>query len=181
VPRGPESEANKGYQLVKSAPPPSGETYDRGSPRCPVGLFGMVAPDPELNPLLARPWAIARSPVGKKLITGITGLGLALFVLIHMVGNLLMFVGDDAYNAYGRLIESLGPLLWLIELGLLGFVLVHAGYGIYLSVQNRRSRPVPYTTYTSRGYPSLQSLSSRTMVWTGAVLGIFIVTPPAHV
>jgi succinate dehydrogenase / fumarate reductase cytochrome b subunit len=136
----------------------------------------MVAPDPELNPLLARPWAIARSPVGKKLITGITGLGLALFVLIHMVGNLLMFVGDDAYNAYGRLIESLGPLLWLIELGLLGFVLVHAGYGIYLSVQNRRSRPVPYTTYTSRGYPSLQSLSSRTMVWTGTVLGIFIVT-----
>lgn len=136
----------------------------------------MVASDPELNPLLARLWAIARSPIGKKLITGLTGLGLAVFVLIHMVGNLLMFVGDDVYNGYGHLLESLGPLLWAIELGLLGFVLAHAGYGLYLSVKNRRSRPVPYTTYTSRGYPSLQSLSSRTMVWTGTVLGIFIFT-----
>lgn len=136
----------------------------------------MAFPASDRSLALAKPLAIARSPIGKKLITGITGLGLGAFVLIHMVGNLLMFVSGDLYNAYGRFIENLGPLLWLIELGLLGFVLVHAGYGLHLFIQKRRSRPVPYATYQSRGYPSLQTPSSRTMIWTGAVLGIFIVT-----
>ncbi len=59
-------------------------------------------------------FAMVRSPIGKKLITGITGLGLAFFVLLHMVGNLLMFGGSDLYNRYGRFIEQLGPLLGLI-------------------------------------------------------------------
>ncbi|NJN22295.1 MAG: succinate dehydrogenase cytochrome b subunit [Leptolyngbya sp. RL_3_1] len=120
--------------------------------------------------------AIAQSPIGKKLITGITGLGLALFVLAHMVGNLLMFVSHDAYNRYGRLIERLGPLFWLVELVLLGVVLTHAAYGIQIFWGRRQARPIAYAEYASRGEPSVQSLSSRTMIVTGSVLGIFLVS-----
>ncbi len=119
---------------------------------------------------------LARSPIGKKLITGITGLGLTFFVLLHMVGNLLMFGGSDLYNSYGRFIEQLGPLLWLIEVGLLGIVVVHGGYGIHLFVRRLRSRPIPYAQYASKGEPSLQSLSSRTMIVTGSILAVFLVT-----
>jgi succinate dehydrogenase / fumarate reductase cytochrome b subunit len=136
----------------------------------------MASPVTDLALVLTKPLAIARSSIGKKLITGLTGLGLAAFVVMHMVGNLLMFVSGDLYNAYGRFIESLGPLLWVIELGLMGFVLVHAGYGVQIFLQRRRSRSVPYATYQSRGYPSLQTPSSRTMIWTGTILGIFIVS-----
>jgi len=52
-----------------------------------------------------------QSPVGKKLITGITGLGLLIFVLMHMIGNLSMFSGDAAYNEYSHFLIGLGPLL----------------------------------------------------------------------
>ena len=119
---------------------------------------------------------IILSPIGKKLITGITGLGLALFVLAHMIGNLLMFAGHDAYNAYGRLIERLGPMFWLVEIVLLGIVLTHAAYGIQIFWGRGQARPTPYTEYASRGAPSLQSLSARTMIVTGSGLAIFLVS-----
>ncbi len=61
-------------------------------------------------------------------------------------------------------------------MGLLSVALVHAGYGIHLFVQRLRSRPIPYAKYISKGEPSLQSLSSRTMIVTGSLLAVFIVT-----
>jgi succinate dehydrogenase / fumarate reductase cytochrome b subunit len=133
-------------------------------------------PQPTVTSVPPQAVPFFRSPIGKKLITGITGLSLTGFVLIHMVGNLLMFAGADAYNAYGRFIERLGLLLWLVELGLLAAVVIHAGYGINIFLNRLRSRPVAYAEYTSRGAPSLQSLSSRTMIVTGSVLAIFMVT-----
>ena len=115
------------------------------------------------------------SPIGKKLITGVTGLGLATFVLVHMVGNLLLFAGHDAYNAYAHHLESLGPLLWMVEAMLVAVFLIHAIAGIHIFVGKLSARPDRYETYTSKGQPSLQSVSSRTMIVTGTVLATFLV------
>ncbi|MEM9116989.1 MAG: succinate dehydrogenase cytochrome b subunit [Cyanobacteria bacterium P01_F01_bin.56] len=115
------------------------------------------------------------SPIGKKLITGVTGLGLATFVLVHMVGNLLLFAGHDAYNAYAHHLESLGPLLWMVEAILVAVFLIHAIAGIHIFVGKLSARPDRYETYTSKGQPSLQSVSSRTMIVTGTVLATFLV------
>ena len=115
------------------------------------------------------------SPIGKKLITGVTGLGLATFVLVHMVGNLLLFAGHDAYNAYAHHLESLGPLLWMVEAMLVAVFLIHAIAGIHIFVGKLSARPDRYETYTSKGQPSLQSVSSRTMIVTGPVLASFLV------
>jgi len=93
------------------------------------------------------------SPIGKKIITGITGLGLALFVLVHMVGNLTLLASSKAYNQLAHLIESFGILLYLVEFILLALV-----------------RPIGYNQLKSAGEPSKQSLSSRTMMITGIVL-----------
>ena len=117
---------------------------------------------------------VYQSPIGKKLITGVTGLGLVTFVLVHMVGNLLLFVGHDAYNAYAHHLESLGPLLWTVESVLAAVFLIHAIAGIQIYVGKRRSRPENYATYASKGEPSLQSVSSRTMIMTGTILAIFL-------
>jgi len=114
------------------------------------------------------------SPIGKKLITGVTGIGLAIFVLVHMVGNLLLFSGHDAYNAYAHHLESLGPLLWTVELVLAAVFLLHAAAGMHIFVGRLRARPNGYATYTSKGDPSLQSVSSRTMIMTGTVLATFL-------
>jgi succinate dehydrogenase / fumarate reductase cytochrome b subunit len=115
------------------------------------------------------------SPIGKKLITGVTGLGLVTFVLVHMVGNLLLFAGHDAYNAYAHHLESLGPLLWTVETVLAAVFVIHAIAGIHISIGRFRARPEGYATYASKGDPSLQSLSSRTMIVTGGVMAAFLV------
>ncbi|NEQ44195.1 MAG: succinate dehydrogenase cytochrome b subunit [Leptolyngbya sp. SIOISBB] len=117
---------------------------------------------------------VYQSPIGKKLITGVTGLGLAIFVLVHMVGNLLLFAGHDVYNAYAHHLESLGPLLWTVESLLVAVFLIHAIAGIHIFMNKLRARPERYETYTSKGEPSLQSVSSRTMIVTGVVLGTFL-------
>ncbi len=116
------------------------------------------------------------SQVGKKILTGITGLGLTLFVLMHMVGNLSFFSPDEqAYNAYAHKLMSLGPLLWAVEIGLLAFVLVHIVLGVRIYLGKRAARPVDYQTYRTVGGASKQSVASRTMIWTGVILGVFLV------
>ena len=134
-------------------------------------LKAPAPPPPEASPLLR----FYRSSLGKKLITGGTGLALAAFVLAHMAGNLLLFTGRDAYNAYARLIESLGVAFYAVELALLGVLLLHAAVGIEIFWRRRQARPVGYSTYQSVGSPSYQSLSSRTMIVTGTVMALFLV------
>ena len=110
------------------------------------------------------------SPVGKKIITGITGLGLTLFVLVHMVGNLTLFAGSKAYNQLAHFIDSLGILLYLIELILLAIAIFHLVVGITIRLNTLKARPVAYSQLKSIGTPSKQSISSRSMLITGMVL-----------
>ncbi|MCC0178470.1 succinate dehydrogenase cytochrome b subunit [Waterburya agarophytonicola K14] len=110
------------------------------------------------------------SPIGRKIITGITGLGLSLFVLIHMVGNLTLLASSKAYNQLAHFIDSLGILLYAIEFILLGFALFHIVVGISIRLNSLQARPVGYSQIKSAGDPSKQSLSSRSMAITGVVL-----------
>ncbi len=115
------------------------------------------------------------SPVGKKLITGITGLGLVVFAVEHMIGNLAMFSGNDAYNEYAHFLTSLGPLLYVVEAGLAAFFIFHITNGIQIWYGSRKARRIGYDTYRSAGKPSKQSASSRSMIVTGLILFVFLV------
>ena len=116
-----------------------------------------------------------QSSIGKKLITGISGLVLVVFITVHMVGNLVLLGSAEHYNQFGHFIERLGPLLWLFELILLGFIGFHILMGVQIFLGRLRARPQAYKTYASVGTPSYQTLSSRTMIVTGLVLGSFLV------
>lgn len=115
------------------------------------------------------------SPIGKKIITGITGLGLSLFVFVHMIGNLTLFAGSQAYNQLAHFLESLGILLYLIEFILLGLALFHIVVGITIRLNTLKARPEGYNQLKSIGQPSKQSLSSRSMAITGIILLGFLV------
>lgn len=119
------------------------------------------------------------SPVGKKIVTGITGLALTGFVLTHMLGNLTYFISADAYNLYGHKITTgfgLGKgVYYLIEIALAAFFLFHIINGIIIWLGKRKARPEGYQKYQSAGGASKQSLSSRTMIVTGLVLLAFLV------
>ena len=115
------------------------------------------------------------SSIGKKIITGITGLGLSLFVLVHMLGN-LVYLGDrQSYNQLGHRIEGLSFLLYGIELILLASVIFHIAIGISIRLNSMKSRPTAYHELKSAGQPSKQSLSSRSMAITGLILLSFLV------
>ena len=114
------------------------------------------------------------SSIGKKILTGITGLGLTLFVGVHMLGNLVLFVSPEAYNQLANFIDSWGVLLSIVEFILLGAVIVHAALGIAIRIKSGRSRPIKYNMLKSAGEPSKQSLSSVSVIFPGLVLLVFL-------
>ena len=115
------------------------------------------------------------SPIGKKIITGITGLGLSLFVLIHMAGNLTLLASTKAYNQLAHFIDSSGILLYSIEFILLGVVIFHIIIGISIRLNSLKARPINYSQIKSVGDPSKQSISSRSMAITGIILLGFLI------
>ena len=108
----------------------------------------------------------------KKYIMALTGLGWSLFVLIHMSGNLLVFKGAEAYNAYGHKIVT-SPIYPLAAVGLPLLFLVHVGFAIWLSIENKRARPIGYSMATNG--KKAASLASKSMTWTGTFMAAFII------
>lgn len=120
-------------------------------------------------------WSAVTSPIGKKLLTGITGIVWVLFVLAHMAGNLGYFASEDAYNLYSDFLISSGPLIYIVEALLVVTLLIHVAIGIDIHLKKTRARGGKYGLYRSVGRPSLQTSSSRTMIFTGLVLLVFLV------
>ena len=77
--------------------------------------------------------------VGKKIAMAITGLSLALFMVFHLIGNLNLFLGPEAFNGYVLKLKKLGFLIRIAEAGLLSFVLIHVYSGIVLWLKNKRA------------------------------------------
>lgn len=116
-----------------------------------------------------------QSQVGRKVLTAVTGIGLMLFIIGHLAGNLTLFGASEAFNAYTFSLESLGWILYIIEFILaLGFIL-HAYVGISIWRKRKKNRPIGYEKYESKGGPSHVTWSSRTMIFTGIVLLVFLV------
>ena len=121
-----------------------------------------------------------KSQVGRKIMTGITGVGLMLFLVGHLAGNLSIFGSSDAFNLYTYKLESLGPLLYVIEAGLAFFFLYHTVLGVSIWLGKRKARPGRYETYKTKGGPSHQSIASRSMIITGSIVLIFLVLHIIH-
>jgi succinate dehydrogenase / fumarate reductase cytochrome b subunit len=123
------------------------------------------------------PQKIFGSSVGRKAIMALTGAGLIGFVIIHLAGHMLMFVGPDAINSYALALKSNPLLLWSARLGLLLVFALHVLLAISLKLQNNSGRgPVGY--YHKNTVQA--SLASRTMIWTGLLLLAFILFHLSH-
>jgi succinate dehydrogenase / fumarate reductase cytochrome b subunit len=119
----------------------------------------------------------ARSSVGMKHITGLTGLAMVGFLFVHMAGNLLLFGGPDAINAYAVKLRDLGPLLWIARLGLLAVFVAHTLAAFRLMGINKEARPVRYHHDPKM---SRTPFYARYMPMTGIVLLAFVVFHLAH-
>jgi succinate dehydrogenase / fumarate reductase cytochrome b subunit len=116
-----------------------------------------------------------KSQVGRKILTGLTGIGLIVFTILHLAGNLTLFGDYQAFNMYTYTLESLGPILYILEAGLAICFLLHAYIGISIWWNRRKSRPEGYKKYQSKGGPSHNTWASRSMALTGVILLVFLV------
>lgn len=120
--------------------------------------------------------AALTSQVGRKILTGITGVLLVLFVAAHLLGNLQLLDSDPVpFNAYGQFLHGFGLLFYVVEILLAATILLHAFIGISIFMRKRKARKKGYAVQKSKGEPSKQSVASRTMIITGSVLLLFLV------
>lgn len=114
------------------------------------------------------------SSVGTKLLIGFTGLLLFAYLILHLVGNLIVFGGQDAFNHYAHMLVS-NPLVVPAEIALALFFVVHIYKTVTMWAANQRARPQGYQMKEWAGYKSRKSLASTTMIWTGLVILVFVV------
>ncbi|TMQ03096.1 MAG: succinate dehydrogenase cytochrome b subunit [Deltaproteobacteria bacterium] len=111
-----------------------------------------------------------RSSIGAKQVMAVTGLLLLLFAIVHMLGHLQMFGGQDMYNRYAHFLQDLWEVKWPVRAGLLGLLIVHVVVAIGLVAKNRAARPAGYVKFR----PVTSSWVGRTMAWTGLFVFAFL-------
>jgi succinate dehydrogenase / fumarate reductase cytochrome b subunit len=122
--------------------------------------------------------ALLSSSIGRKAVMAASGLVLYGFVVGHMLGNLQVYLGPEAINAYAEFLQHFlhGQGIWIARATLLLAVALHVWAAVTLTLSNWSARPLGY-----RGWQASQSTyASRTMVWSGPLLAAFIVFHLAH-
>src|SRR5262245_28572561 len=111
-----------------------------------------------------------RSSLGKKYVMAVSGLLLFLFVIVHMLGNLQVYLGPEQMNNYAALLKSKPALLWSFRIGLFVLAVLHISSALQLAAENRAARPERYAV----GKP-IATFASRTILVSGLILFAFII------
>jgi succinate dehydrogenase / fumarate reductase cytochrome b subunit len=117
-----------------------------------------------------------RTTVGLKVLMAATGVVLIAFLVVHLLGNLLVYRGPAALNSYSAFLVHEPMLLWAARAVLLLSAIVHIRAAALLWAHDRRARPVRYRHLSQRS----ATLASRTMRLTGVGLAMFIVFHILH-
>lgn len=128
-----------------------------------------------------------RSAIGKKALMALTGIILFGFVLVHMIGNLKLYMpdhdGEKAINVYGEFLRHMGDALipaysalWIARIVLIAAVLLHILASWQLTQMNRKARPIGYGQLDTVA----ASYASRTMRWGGVLILLFVIYHILH-
>jgi len=117
-----------------------------------------------------------RSSLGKKYLMAGSGAVLFLFVIGHLAGNLQIFLGPESINRYGNFLQTNVELLWPVRIALLGIIGIHIWSATKLTLENRAARPIAYQQWK----PTAATYASRTMMYSGVVVAVFIVYHLLH-
>lgn len=113
-----------------------------------------------------------------KIVMAVTGIIFALFVFVHMIGNLKVYGGADSLNSYATWLREVGyPLvpykgvLWALRVVLLASVVGHVVASLMLWSRGRRARG-PHRRKKMSG---LMAFGARTMLLGGILILLFVV------
>lgn len=126
--------------------------------------------------VLTRAISFFSSSVGSKVLMALTGLGLWAFMIVHLAGNLLIFAGRDAANAYSANLHHTPLILWGGRAGIVACFAFHIWAAIGTRGTNAGARPTAYA-YANRTPATVQS---KSMLLSGLMLLTFLVYHLAH-
>ena len=125
--------------------------------------------------------SLLKSSIAKKYWMALTGLFLCLFLVGHLLGNLQLILntGEEGRRAFNEYAYFMGHNIFIKVLSYLTYasIIFHAVDGIWLTIQNRKARPVGYK-YSNPSANS--SFSSRWMAILGSLILVFLVTHMAN-
>lgn len=119
------------------------------------------------------------SDIGMKWMMALTGIGLLVYVLAHMVGNLKVFISAEEIDLYGEALRDLGghlvprtSILWLLRIGLIVTFAIHIWTAAVLTKRNIDARGK--IRYHNKRQWLAANYASRTMRWTGVIVLLFL-------
>jgi succinate dehydrogenase / fumarate reductase cytochrome b subunit len=116
------------------------------------------------------------STLGRKYLMGASGLALVLFLVVHLLGNLTLYLSTgDAMNTYAAKLHSLGIALVFLEVGLAFMILLHLVTAFQVAYSAKSARPIGYDSPRTKGGPSKSTIGSRNMIFTGIVILSFLI------
>lgn len=109
--------------------------------------------------------------ISKKFVMALAGLFLLTFLPIHLMINFMLLKSEPGpFNKAAHFMATF-PLIKIMEIVLIGAILIHISWGIFLQIQNWIARPVGYVS----GNKSDISFFSKFMIWTGACVFTFLI------
>lgn len=90
------------------------------------------------------------SSIGKKIVMALTGLLLCGFLIVHLGGNVLMYVGPEAYNTYAHTLHSQEWAVKMAEVVLALLFVAHIVYAVRTGSRNSESRGQRYKVKKSK-------------------------------
>lgn len=106
----------------------------------------------------------------------LSGLAMVGFLIGHIGGNLLIFLGKDALNGYAESLREFPLLLNMARVGLVAMVALHIYSAAKLTHRNKAANPIGYRVHHANN----ASLASRSMGLTGMTILVFILYHLAH-
>jgi len=116
------------------------------------------------------------STVGRKILMAVTGLLLAGFITVHLLGNLSVFAGTEAINIYAQKLHSLGPIVYIFRLVMLVLFVVHVTFGVQLSLENSSASPEAYAIKKKLK----TTFAAETMLYSGLLILAFLLYHLLH-
>ena len=117
--------------------------------------------------------ALLKSSLAKKYWMALTGLFLCLFLVGHLAGNLQLIFSDALHFNQYALFMTTNPAVKALSYVTYISIIFHSIDGIWLTVQNRKARPVEYA-YERQEANTIWA--SRNMAVLGTIILVFIVT-----
>jgi succinate dehydrogenase / fumarate reductase cytochrome b subunit len=116
------------------------------------------------------------STIGKKAVMAVTGLILFGYLIVHMLGNLQIFIGPEMMDHYAATLHGNPALLWTVRIVLIVALILHIWAWIQLAAIKKAARPGAYVKSAN----VQASLGSRTMSLTGPLIAAFVIIHLLH-